>query len=306
MLIFPLKNTKMEEYKRHLDVAQKRLENFHAPPKEEQPSLRFPSIKQIENEVNEQLRVFQSHIKDIKYSSLRLEELIKMFKSGEISENAYKLLMDELSSSLSLSIEKIFKVRENLEILRARAKIEWAKEKLDLGVREQEEGGRVLSEEQYYRREVYSPLYKWQEIINKIDDALSSLKFEDELSIIERYLLITRERRNVKTKEVEEAIEICRQRLNVLSEKWAAVRRDKIGQVMNLELKASQIRDEIKEVEVRFAVGELSRSIYESRMSVLQGSLRKVEKEVSEIRGYIDEIDLKIFRISELLREMAQ
>ncbi|MBS7606453.1 hypothetical protein KEJ14_01225 [Candidatus Bathyarchaeota archaeon] len=305
MPIFPSKNTKAEEHKRYLNAAQKRLENFHTSSKEEQ-SLRFPTIKQIESEVNEQLKIFQSHIKDIKYSSLRLEELIKMFKSGEISENAYKLLMDELSSSLSLSIEGIFRVRESLEILRARAKIEWAKEKLDFEVEKREMSGKTLGEEQYYRREVYSPLYKWQEIVNRIDEALSSLKFEDELSIIERYLLITRERKNVKTKEVEEALEICRQRLNILSEKWAAVRRDKISQVMNLELKASQIRDEIKEVEVRFAVGELSRSIYESRMSVLQGSLRKVEKEISEIRGYIDEIDLKIFRISELLREMVE
>ena len=72
---------------------------------------------------------------------------------------------------------------------------------------------------------------------------------------------------------------------------------------MDLESKASQLKDEIKEVEVRFAVGEFSRSVYEWKMSELQGSLKKIEKEISEIRNYVNEIDLKIFKISELLKE---
>jgi chromosome segregation ATPase len=82
------------------------------------------------------------------------------------------------------------------------------------------------------------------------------------------------------------------------------MRREKIGRIMDLELQASQIRDNIKEVEVRFAVGEMDRNIYESKISALQSSLRKIEREISEIRNYIDEIDLKIFRSSELLREI--
>lgn len=288
-----------------ISVAQRSLEDFQ-PAQEKQSSEWLSSIKVIENEVNNQIRSFQHYIREIKDSSIRFEELTKMFRLGEISENIYRVLLEELSNDLSPSIEEIFRIRENLELLKARAKIEWAKEKVSISGFEMKEA-RKISGENVYSREIYSPVNRWQEIISKIDSALLSLTFEEELSIIERYLLITREKNiSERSKNFEEAKRICQQRLNILSEKWSAVRRDKINQIMDLELKASQLRDEIKEIEVRFAVGEISKNTYESKVSVLQGSLRKMEKEISEIRGYIDEIDLKIFRISELLGKLNE
>ena len=278
---------------------QKRLENFHSS-QENNVSAWGSSIRQIEDEVNKELTAFQSHIEDIKDSALSLEELTKMLKSGEISEYVYNLILDELSNHLSSSIEEIFRIREKLELLRARAKIEWVKEKI--GIEKLEESYSLPDKSLI--KEAYSPLYRWREIANKIDKVLSSLTLEEELSIIERYLLIIRERTSkVKSKEMEEAIRICKRRLDVLSEKWSSIRRNEIEKIMDLESKASQLKDEIEEVEVRFAVGEFDRSIYESRISALQGSLRRIEKKLSEIRNYIDEIDLKIFKISELLKE---
>ena len=285
--------------------SQKQLENFQSSMEKRISSWNL-SIRQIENEVNNYLKDFQSYIKDVKDASLRLEELTKMLKSGEISEHIYNLILDELSNYFSSLIEEIFRIRENLELLRARAKIEWVKEKI--GIEKLEKESYLLKNkfymDDYMRKEVYSPMYRWQEIINRIDNALSSLTFEEELSIIERYLLIVKEKMSrAKSEKMEKAKRICKQRLDVLSEKWSSTRRSKIEQIMDLESKASQLKDEIKEVEVRFAVGEFGRSIYEWKMSELRGSLKKIEKEISEIRNYVNEIDLKIFKISELLKE---
>ena len=271
---------------------------------EETPTWSF-SVREIANEVNNQLKVFQSYIKEIKEASIRLEELTKMLKAGEISENVYNILLDEISNNLSLSIEEVFKIRENLELLRARAKIEWAREKI--GIKEAET--RTQSYSSIYGRssveETYSPAYRWQEIINKIDSALSSLTFEEEISMIERYLSIMRRKGSPSISEnIEKAKQICQQRLNVLTEEWSAIRRDKIKEMMDLETKASQLRDEIKEIEVRLAVGEIDRRTFEYRARSLRGSLRRLEEEISKIRGYIDDMDMKIFRSSELLREM--
>jgi len=305
MIKFLFRQTAKNQRKRKFsNYSQRQLEDFQSRVQENQPPAWSSSTRQIENEVNAQLKVFQSYVRDIKEASLRLEELSKMLKSGEISENIYKLLLDELSSNLSLSVEQIFKIREVLEVLKAKAKIEWAREKIKIKqFEEQISESRNIFREDSLVREVYSPIYRWQEIINRIDEALSSLTFEEELSLIERYLSIVKERAS-PSKEIEEAKTICQQRLSALSEKWSSMRREKIGRIMDLELQASQIRDNIKEVEVRFAVGEMDRNIYESKISALQSSLRKIEREISEIRNYIDEIDLKIFRSSELLREI--
>ena len=171
--------------------SQKQLENFQSSIEKRISSWNL-STRQIENEVNNYLKDFQSYIKDVKDASLRLEELTKMLKSGEISEHIYNVILDELSNYFSLSIEEIFGIRENLELLRARAKIEWIKEKI--GIEKLKKKSYLFKNESYMddymMKEVYSPMYKWQEIVNRIDNALSSLTFEEELSIIERLSLI--------------------------------------------------------------------------------------------------------------------
>jgi len=91
--------------------------------------------------------------------------------------------------------------------------------------------------------------------------------------------------------------------LKRISEKWASTRRDSVERVVNLGLKASQMKEEIKETELRHAVSELDQRSYEYTMSGLKASLDKVEREISEIRRSIDDMDTKIFRCEELLRE---
>jgi len=243
----------------------------------------------------------------MKETSLKMEELAKMLKSGDISESAYRLVVDELGKELSVAVEEIFRLREVLELAKAKAKLEWAKEKI--GIREYETPEvRELSKADYYlRQEVYSPLYRWEDLISKIDAALSSLTMEEEIFTLEQYLSLVKERLSpdVSSPELERGKVVCQRRLDSISEKWATIRRSKIEEVMNHELKASQLRDETKEVEVRFNVGEFNQAIYELKMSALQGSLKNVEREISSVRSYIDDIDMKIFRCSELLRESA-
>lgn len=291
---------KKSKDKKTVNRAQKRLDEYKPAPEKNLPQWAL-SLREVEEEVDKNLKSLQLRIQDIKETSLKIDELTKMFKAGEISENTYKILLSELSGGLSQSIEEILKTRENLELLRARAKLEWAREKIET----EKIAAEYLSRE-YVSRELYRslPVFRWQEILSRIDNALSSLSFEEELSIIEKYLSIIREKDfPEKTEEIEAIKRICQQRLNVLSEKWFSTRRDKIKRIMDLEARASQLRDDIKEVEVRFAVGEFDKSIYDLKMGELQGALRNLEKEIASLRDYINEIDQKIFRITELLKE---
>ncbi len=54
---------------------------------------------------------------------------------------------------------------------------------------------------------------------------------------------------------------------------------------------------------MRFGVGELDQRSYEYMMNKLQVRSKEVGREVSDIRDTIDEVDTRIFRCSELLRE---
>jgi hypothetical protein len=115
-------------------VTQRRLDKVRPPPQQAQkPELVSEvSVKQLENDVDSSLKDFQLYVEKVKETSLGIEELSKLVKSGEISEAAYKLIVNDLGAQLALSIEDIFEIRESLELARAKAKLEWAKQKVSL------------------------------------------------------------------------------------------------------------------------------------------------------------------------------
>lgn len=254
--------------------------------------------------MNDEIKAFHSYVKQMKEVSLSLEELTKLFKSGEISENAYRLIMKDLGDQLSVSVEEIFKLREVLGLARARAKLEWAREKVGL-----EEFRTLENQRKDYTLELKEirsmdwPLNKWEEVVSRIDVALSSLTMGEEILIIEQYLSLIKERfasAKAESEEVERVKGLCEQRLGLISERWGTIKREKIERVMILELEASQKKDDIKEVEVRFTVGEIDQTSFEYKISALRGSLKRIIKEISDIRNYTDDMDRKIFRCSEL------
>lgn len=303
-----------------VDPYQRQLNGFQTPRQDRRATLSSTfSISQIEDEVRENLKSFQSCIEGIEETSLKLGELRKMLRSGEISENVHKLISDELGEQLSISLEEMFKLREALELAQVKVKLELAGEKTAAGESERTASLEAKSRGTYVAdlREqkmaralthlsVYYPsVYRWEEIVSKIGAAFSSMTIGEEASIIEQYLSLINERVSPRSgsEKVERGKALCRQRLNSISEKWASIRREKIEQLLNMEMNSSRTKDEIEELELRFAVGELDQRSYEHKMNSLQVRLREVETEISDIRNTMNEVDTRIFRCSELLRE---
>ena len=175
-------------YQKQIDMFQVRNEQ------ERRPSIPEVSFKQVEREAYDSVKHFQSLIKHLKQTNSSLEELRKMFKSGEITENAYKLIMSELTQDLSFSIESIFKLRDYLEVIKARAKLELIKEKGELKSVQPEQQGMIRSSQYIYQASYSSEISRWDEVISKIEAALSSMAIEEEISIIENYLYLIKDK----------------------------------------------------------------------------------------------------------------
>ncbi len=293
-------------YGRERAIPQSRLDNFQTAKQEKEPYLFLRvSIEEIEEEVGNVMKDFRSYIDEIKEVSMKIDELSKMFKRGEITGSVYQSIMKELSNSLSFLVDRIFNLREILETAKAKAKLEWTKERIRMKAVESDLYLKMVKGESHVKR-VSSPIHRWEEIISRIDRALSYLTIEDEVTILSHYLS------SVKWSDgatsggsdgIERAKSLCKQRMNMITDRWSSIRRNKIEEVINLEFKASQIKEKIKEVEVRFAVGEFNQSIYEYKISNLKGTLKKIEEKISNLRRYINDVDMKIFRCLELLRE---
>ncbi|RJS84729.1 hypothetical protein CW702_02075 [Candidatus Bathyarchaeota archaeon] len=256
------------------------------------------SVDRLREETEQKIKVFLSNVKEMKDLSLKMEELAKLYRSGEISKGIFDVIRAEMGARLATLLEEQFNLREFLEVAKAKAKLEWAKEKI--GLKEFEEKRR----ERYNPENApHYPLLKWEKVINSIDEAFNSLTIDDEISFISQYLNTIREKGS--SNNVKKGRAFCQQRLDEISKKWSTMRREKIEEIMNLELKASEVRDAIKETEARYAVGEFDENTYENKLGVLQGKLRSIETKIEEIRRYIDDIDMKIFRCLETLRESS-
>jgi len=281
------------------DPFQKQLE-FHVTP---QKKSRFPSkaisFKQMEDTVKDDLEIFKAHMKEVREASLKLEELENMLKSEEITESTYDVITAELGERMTSSLEEIFKLKEGLELARTRAKLEWAKEKSEMG------SAGIMEEHARTEQYVYSPASRWEKLISDIDEALSSLTMDEEISFLERYLSLTKDGNPSKGRleTIERGRELCRKRLESIRGTWSSTRREKVEQMISLEHEASQLKEEIREIEIRFAIGYYDEAAFEARMSDLKANLQRVEREISKLRDYVDEMDRKVFRCSELLEE---
>ena len=292
----PEREESADAYQMRLDSFQRvTLERFKSP-----LTAQMVPLERLKEETDEKLRMFRSSIEELKELSLKMDELMKLLESKEISRNIYNIIKADMSNRIFNLLERLFNLREFLELAKVRAKLEWVNEKIGLRNLENMFG------EEYVSRDflLKSSLSRWEEIINSIDSAFSSLTIDDEITFLSQYLNMVRER-EPSSEEFKRIIAFCQQRLNELSEMWSTVKRDKIEEIMNMELKISEVKDSIKEVEARYMIGEIDESVYEHRIGVLQGELRKLEEKIEETRQHIDDIDAKIFRCLEILREKS-
>jgi len=280
------------------------------------------STARAKDEVDNCIEAFQDCIGRIDETTLRLEELTKLFRSGEISQAAFDTIQTDLGQRLFLSVQEAYTLRESLELERARAKLEWSKKRVGLPTRSVEteapaadlryvRGFKDVLESKYWSESGSGHmvdslgLEQWEGLVSKIDNVLSSLDVEKEAAIIQQYLALLKDRPSAGTAhhESEEAVTMFQKRLRSVSERWASVRRQKVERMVAVELQASQAEDELKELEARFSVGQLRQQEYEYRVSGLKATITKLKKEISDIRSEIDQTDTRIFRASELLGE---
>ncbi|MEM1581398.1 MAG: hypothetical protein ABIM44_05120 [candidate division WOR-3 bacterium] len=254
----------------------------------------------ISKEVEKSVRLFNLLLNSLQEISLEINEVEKLLRTNEINEKTYWLLMNMLAEEALKKIIDIYTLRDKLEIIKARAKVEWAREKIELSRFLSPENQKILEWDAHLRKSVYMPLSMWENIISSIEKSLSSLTLEKELSIIEQCLSFIRKwRENIPVEIIECCRKICGKRLDAISKNWSLSRRSMIEQISGIEEKISLVKQEIKEVEARFAVGEFNKDAFEHMLGNLKDSLKRMEEESLKMQNYLREIDEKLFKCFE-------
>jgi len=296
-----MRKTSREKFSR---LHQIQLDSFLKSSVKNEKADALTSLEQnISREVEETTNAFNLLLNALQDIFLKINEVEKMLRSGEINEKVYYLLMGSLAKESLIKINNIYALRDRLELIRARAKAEWAKEKMEISTFLSSENQRILEWDTHLKKSFYRSLNVWENIVSLVEKSLSYLTIERELLIIEQYLSLIKKHVSLPTEIIEECQKICEQRLNAILKNWSVSRRNIIEEISNIEEKISQMREKIREIEIRFAVGEFTKEAFEHMLSNLQLSLKSMEEDSLKMKKYLQEIDEKCLKVSRMWKE---
>ena len=242
------------------------------------------NISDLLDRVSTVLRQFREVSDSLREMRIKLEKLNQLILSGEVSSQTADSLRREYISQLIEQLNRYFELRAALEDLRLRCIVELERAKVEIGG---SSGSSGLAS-------------RVEESIFMIDDALESLDMDSRLFIASQYAQYLR---NSKADRdvLKQRKAMYRRFIDSIIESWLMEKADLESEIAELEKNANSIREKLKELWVRFMVGEYDRSEYDSRRMGLEEELSSLDRRISELRDKMESVDNKIVELTSVV-----
>lgn len=230
------------------------------------------------------LNQFRKCVQEIEEMIGRLQDLARLVRSGEIPKEAAEPLKDEYMRGLLSHAERFFTLEDGLEAERARIRLE-----LERNRRDAERFGGVASNERIRTLEAR---------IGQIEDAFKSVNLQVELMTVKYYLMFlssAMKRGEMTKEEFDKQRDVYRHFLDSVAERWAYQKNELSKGISALEPQVENITADLKELWVRYTVGEIPQSEYNSARTRLEEKLKNIEGSIEKYRRYIDAVDARVF-----------
>ncbi|MCD6444145.1 hypothetical protein CW710_00890 [Candidatus Bathyarchaeota archaeon] len=242
------------------------------------------NVADLLDRVSTVLRQFNEVSDSLKEMRIKLEKLDQLILSGEVSSQTADSLRREYISQLIELLNRYFELRASLEDLRLRCIVELERAKVETGGISGSSGLASRIEESIFM----------------IDDALESLDMDSRLFIASQYAQYLR---NAKADRdvLKERKTMYRRFIDSIIESWLMEKVDLESEITELEKNANSIREKLKELWVRFMVGEYDRSEYDSRRIGLEEELSSLDRKIAELRNKVESVDSKIVELTSVV-----
>lgn len=237
------------------------------------------NVSNLLDRVSTVLRQFRESSNSLQEIRIKLEKLNQLILSGEVDSRTADSLRKEYLSQLIDQLNRYFELRAALEDLRLRCIVELERAKVEVGGSTSGLASRV------------------EESIFMIDDALEGLDMDSKLFIASQYAQYLRNAKE-DANVLKERKTIYRRFIDSIIESWLVEKADLESEMGELEKHADSLREKLKELWVRFMVGEYDRSEYDSRRVGLEEELASLDKRIAELRDRIDSVDTKIVELT--------
>lgn len=239
----------------------------------------------------EEARAALRQLGDLQYElrdyERRRGEILRMYSTGQISREVFDSLMGELRQKMLPLVRKYFELKAKLRELEAQLRI--VVTRLSVEAKASESSVYRASFERDQR--VRQMLSRVGSSLEDVQNALKSADVERELRMLDVLLDVL----------PKEEVEAWRQAIGEVVEGWAKARFSYAGRIEELERRIETLNDSLKELEVRFSVGEFDRGEYEIRRSAIEREIGELQAQLEELQEKLEDLDLIAARCREFL-----
>lgn len=229
------------------------------------------------------LSQFKKCVGEIEEMIERLQTLARLVRSGEISKETAEPLKDEYMRGLLGHAERFFTLEDGIEGDRAKIKLE-----LDRGRKDMDKFGGNYNAERVRNLEGR---------LDVIENAFRSVNLQVELMTVKYYLMFlssAKSRGEMTVEEFDKQRDVYRRFLDSVAERWAYQKNELGKQSSGLEPEQESISSQLKELQVRYLVGEILQGDFNAKKVQLEERLQSIDASIEKVRRYIDGVDSRV------------
>jgi len=246
--------------------------------------------EELIRKARETLREFEDLTFELRDYEKKRGEIGRMYSTGQIGREVYDKLMMELRAKTLPLVEKYFRLKTSLIELLGQLKVALTRLQVESRTRRLPIGS-MLERGQYVKQ----LMDRVGGAVESVERALKTIKVERELRLLETVLDELHDNRRM--------IEEWRGAIKSTLDKWSNERFSYASRIEELEKRMDELQDSLRELEVRYMVGEYDRVDYESRRAGIEREMGDIQAQLEDIQARLEDLDLIAARCRELMGE---
>jgi len=217
----------------------------------------------------------------------RRGEILRMYSTGQISKEVFDGLMGELRQKMYPLVRRYFELKAKLRELESQLRLVVTRLSVEARAAESSIYRVSLDRDQRVRQ-----------ALSRVGGTLEDVQRELRNADVERELRMLDVLLDVLPRE---EMDVWRQALGEVVEAWSRTRFSYAGRIEEIERRIENLNDSLRELEVRFAVGEFERGEYEVRRSAIEREIGELQAQLETLQEKLEDLDLIAARCRELL-----
>jgi chromosome segregation ATPase len=217
----------------------------------------------------------------------RRSEILRMYSTGQVSREVFEGLMGELRQKMYPLVRKYFELKAKLRDLESQLRLVVTRLSVEA----------KTSESSVYRAS-FERDQRVRQALSRVGSALEDVQRELKNADVERELRMLDVLLDALPRE---EADVWKQALGEVVEAWSRARFSYAGRIEEIERRIESLNDSLKELEVRFAVGEFERGEYEVRRSAIEREMGELQAQLEALQEKLEDLDLIAARCREYL-----